>query len=50
VADTEYTPLDVQLSDAELEQLPPSALRLIIRKLLDHIARQDQRIRELSAS
>ena len=45
----EYAPLDFQLSDAELEQLPPLALRLIIRKLLEHIARQDQRIRELEA-
>ncbi|HSV85156.1 MAG TPA: IS66 family transposase [Levilinea sp.] len=45
----EYTPLDFQISDAELEQLPPLALRLIIRKLLDHSARQDQRIRELEA-
>jgi len=43
----EYTPLDLQISDAELELLPPSALRLIIRKLLEHIARQDQRIKEL---
>jgi transposase len=43
----EYTPLDFQISDAELEQLPPLALRLIIRKLLDHIPGQDQRIREL---
>lgn len=45
----EYTPLDFQLSDADLDQLPVSALRLIIRKLLNHIARQDQRIRELEA-
>jgi transposase len=47
VAEPEYTSLDLQLSDAELEQLPPSALRLIVRKLLTHIARQDQRIKEL---
>ena len=41
----EYTALDWQLSDAELEQLPPSALRLIVRKLLTHIIGQDQRIK-----
>ncbi len=49
MADTEYAPLDLQISDAELEQLPPSALRPIIRTLLDHNALQDQRIRELTA-
>ena len=49
MAESEYTPLDFQLSVAELEQLPPSALRLIIGKLLAHIARQDQRIKILEA-
>ena len=34
MAEPEYTPLDVAFSDAELEQLPPKALRLIIGKLL----------------
>jgi len=43
------TDLEFQLSDADLERLPPSALRLIIRQLLAHIARQDQRIKELEA-
>ena len=47
MAEPEYTALDWQLSDAELEQLPPSALRLIVRKLLTHIIGQDQRIKEL---
>ena len=49
MAEPEYTALDWQLSDAELEQLPPSALRLIVRKLLTHIIGQDQRIKELEA-
>ncbi len=49
MAEAQYTPMDFQLSDAELEQLPLSALRLLIRKLLDHIGRQDQRIKELEA-
>ena len=49
MAEPEYTPLDVAFSDAELEQLPPKALRLIIGKLLDHIVRQDQRIKVLEA-
>ena len=49
MAEPEYTPLDVAFSDAELEQLPPKALRLIIGKLLDHIVRQDQRIKFLEA-
>ena len=49
MADPEFINPDFQLSDADLERLPPSALRLIIRQLLAHIARQDQRIKELEA-
>jgi len=49
VADQELITPDFQLSDADLERLPPSALRLIIRQLLAHLARQDQRIKELEA-
>jgi transposase len=49
VAEPEYTPLDVQLSDAELEQLPPTALRLMVRKLLNHMTKQDERIKALEA-
>lgn len=47
MAEPEYTPLNMQLSEAELEKLPPSALRLIVRKLLAHITGQDHRIKAL---
>lgn len=47
MADLESITPNFQLSDADLEKLPPSALRLIIRQLLAHSVRQDQRIREL---
>jgi predicted component of type VI protein secretion system len=45
----EYLPSDLQLSDADLEKLPATALRVLIRKLLDHTARQEQRIKEHEA-
>lgn len=49
MADQEYIPSDFQFSDADLEKLPATALRVIIRKLLDHTALQEQRIKELEA-
>ncbi len=45
----EELPLGFPSTDAELEKLPSSALRLIIHRLLEHIARQDERIRVLEA-
>lgn len=49
MAEQEYIPSDLQLSDADLEKLPATALRVLIRKLLDHTARQEQRIKEYEA-
>jgi transposase len=49
VVDQDVIGPDFQLSDAELEKLPPSVLRLIIRRLLVHMAGQDQRIKALEA-
>lgn len=47
--ETQDKPLEFQLSDTELAQLPAAALRVLIRTLLEQNARQEQRIMELEA-